>query len=106
MRNSIVESTLSFQGTANFLDLDQENFLGPRGPLVLPLVNPYVRTPAMKIWIQCIQANMLMNHQETPQTNPMAQWDPLDVSFNPLGPPGPPHRPLEPLKRSLGLIEI
>ena len=31
-----------------------------------------------------------MNHQETPQTNPMAQWDPLDVSLNPLGPPGPP----------------
>ena len=34
-----------------------------------------------------------MNHQETHQTNPMAHWDPLDVSFNPLGPPGPPHRP-------------
>ena len=34
-----------------------------------------------------------MNHQETPQTNPMAQWDPLDVSLNPLGPHGPPHRP-------------
>ena len=32
-----------------------------------------------------------MNHQETHQTNPMAQWDPLDVSLNPLGPPGPHH---------------
>ena len=49
----------------------------------------------------------LMNHQETPQTNPMAQWDPLDVSFNPLGPPlAPPIAPLGPLKRSLGLIEL
>ena len=48
----------------------------------------------------------LMNHQETPQTNTVAQWDPLDVSFNPLGPPGPPIAPLGPLKRSLGLIEL
>ena len=47
-----------------------------------------------------------MNHQETPQTNPSAQWDPLDVSLNPLGLPAPPHRPLGPLKRSLGLIEL
>ena len=47
-----------------------------------------------------------MNHQETPQTNLMAQWDPLDVSLNPLGPPGPPIAPLGPLKRSLGLIEL
>ena len=47
-----------------------------------------------------------MNHQETPQTNPMAQWYPLDVSLNPLGPPGPPIAPLGPLKRSLGLIEL
>ena len=29
----------------------------------------------------------------TPQTNPMAQWDPLDISLNPLGPPGPPPSP-------------
>ena len=66
------------------------HFLGPRGPLVLPLVNPY---GAMKIWTPIYRHICLMNHQETPQTNPMAQWDPLDVSLNPLGPPGPPHRP-------------
>ena len=33
-----------------------------------------------------------MNHQETHQTNPMAPWDPLDVSLNPLGPPAAPNR--------------
>ena len=33
-----------------FLSLCLFVFLGPRGPLVLPLVNPYARTPAMKIW--------------------------------------------------------
>ena len=25
----------------------------------------------------------LKNHQETPETNPLAIWDPLDVSLNP-----------------------
>ena len=30
-----------------------------------------------------------MNHQETPQTNPLAIWDPLDVSLNPLRTPCP-----------------
>ena len=64
-------------------------FLGPRGPLVLPLVNPYVRNAGPHVyWHICH-----MNHQETPQTNPMARWDPLDVSLNPLGPPGPPPSP-------------
>ena len=37
-----------------------------------------------------------MNHQETPQTNPLAIWDPLDVSLNPLGPPGTPWPPPSP----------
>ena len=32
-------------------------FLGPRGPLVLPSVGPFVR-PARKIWITYIQAYM------------------------------------------------
>ena len=48
---------------------------------------------AMKIWTPIYRHICLMNHQETPQTNPLATWDPLDVSLNPLGPPGPPHRP-------------
>ena len=61
---------------------------------------------AMKIWTPIYRHICLMNHQETPQTNPLAIWDPLDVSLNPLGPPGPPIAPLGPLKRSLGLIEL
>ena len=81
-------------------------FLGPRGPLVLPLVDPYVRTYALKILTPIYRHICLMNHQETPQTNPLAILDPLDVSLNPLGPPGPPITPLGPLKRSLGLIEL
>ena len=69
-----------------------------------------VRTYAMKIWTPIYRHICLMNHQETPQTNPLAIWDPLDVSLNPLGPPGtpwpPPIAPLGPLKRSLGLIDL
>ena len=66
-----------------------------------------VRTYALKILTPIYRHICLRNHQETPQTNPMAQWDPLDVSLNPLGPPGPPPiAPLGPLKRSLGLIEL
>ena len=66
-----------------------------------------VRTYALKILTPIYRHICLMNHQETPQTNPMAQWDPLDVSLNPLGPPAPPPiAPLGPLKRSLGLIEL
>ena len=84
----------------------ETELLGPRGPLVLPLVDPYVRTYALKILTPIYRHICLMNHQETPQTNPLAIWDPLDVSFNPLGPPGPPIAPLGPLKRSLGLIEL
>ena len=34
-----------------------------------------------------------MNHKKTHQTNPMAPWDSLDVSLNPLEPPAPPNRP-------------
>ena len=82
------------------------SFLGPRGPLVLPLVDPRTRARAMKIWTPIYRHICLMNHQETPQTNPLAIWDPLDVSLNPLGPPGPPIAPLGPLKRSLGLIDL
>ena len=65
-------------------------FLGPRGPLVLPLVNPPVGPAALKILTPIYRHICLINHQETPQTNLMAQWDPLDVPPNPLGPPAPP----------------
>ena len=65
-----------------------------------------VRPYALKILTPIYRHICHMNHQKTPQTNPMAQWDPLDVSLHPLGPPGPPIAPLGPLKRSLGLIEL
>ena len=55
-----------------------------------------VRTYAMKIWTPIYRHICLMNHQETPQTNPLAIWDPLDVSLNPLGPPGTPWPPPSP----------
>ena len=72
------------------------SFLGPRGPLVLPLVDPPAHPYAMKIWTPIYRHICLMNHQETPQTNPLAIWDPLDVSLNPLGPPGTPWPPPSP----------
>ena len=83
-------------------------FLGPRGPLVLPLVNPPVGPAALKILTPIYRHICLINHQETPQTNLMAQWDPLDVSPSPLGPPAPPllEAPRGPLKRSVGFIEL
>ena len=57
-------------------------------------VNLYdVRTPAMKIWTHIYRHLCLINNQETHQTNPMAPWDPLDVSLNPLGTPASPNRP-------------
>ena len=93
--------------TSNYsLALALDRFLGPRGPLVLPLVDPPAPARAMKIWTPIYRHICLMNHQETPQTNPLAIWDPLDVSLNPLGPPAPPITPLGPQKRSLGLIEL
>ena len=73
------------------------SFLGPRGPLVLPLVDPRVCPSMLKIWITYIYRHIcLMNHQKTHQTNPMAPWNPLDAPLDPLGP----------LNRSLRLIEL
>ena len=54
-------------------------FLGPRRPLVLPLVDPPARTYAMKIWIQCIEA--YMPHESSG-----------DSSNQPDGPMGSPRR--------------
>ena len=62
------------------LDFFQENepvsllkegriFLGPRGPLVLPLVNQPARAKNLDTQIQAYIC--LMNHQETHQTNPV-----------------------------------
>ena len=46
-------------------------FLGPRGPLVLPLVDPSVCPSLLKIWTPIYRHICLMNHQETHQTNPV-----------------------------------
>ena len=65
-----------------------------------PYARPYARAKNLDTYIQAY-----MPHQETPQTNPMAQWDPLDVSLNPLGPPGPPHiAPLGPQRDLLASL--
>ena len=80
------------------------HFLGPRGPLVLPLV---ACTPARKKNLDhnIYRHTCLMNHQKTRLTSLMAPWDPLDALLDPLAPPGPPMNPLGPLNRSLGLIQ-
>ena len=56
-------------------------------------VHQYTHPPTLKILTAIYRHICLINHQETPQTNPLAIWDPLDVSLNPLGLPGPPYRP-------------
>ena len=76
-------------------------YLGPRGPLVLPLVDPFDVRPfvpplvpllvclfALKIWITYLQAYLpyLMNHQKTHQTNPMAPWDLQEAPWTPKQP--------------------
>ena len=79
-------------------------FLGPRGPLVLTLVEC---TPVCKKNLDhnIYRHTCLMNHQKTRLTSLMAPWDPLDALLDPLAPPGPPMNPLGPLNRSLGLIQ-
>ena len=82
------------------LDFFQENepvsllkegriFLGPRGPLVLPLVNQPARAKNLDTQIQAYIC--LMNHQETHQTNPVqsstAQYSlvpPSTVQYQPV----------------------
>ena len=93
------------------------DFLGPRGPLVLPLVectpvckknldhNIYRHTCLMNLDHNIYRHTCLMNHQKTRLTSLMAPWDPLDALLDPLAPPGPPMNPLGPLNRSLGLIQ-
>ena len=83
---------------------EMDCFLGPRGPLVLPLV---ACTPARKKNLDhnIYRHTCLMNHQKTRLTSLMAPWDPLDALLDPLAPPGPPMDPLGPLNRSLGLVQ-
>ena len=54
------------------------DFLGPRGPLVLPSVGSSVLScPQEKSGSLIYRHICLMNHEKTYQTNPMAPWDPL-----------------------------
>ena len=69
--------------------------LGPRGTLVLPLVDWTCPLSCMKILDIC-----LMNHQKTHQTNPMAPRDPplpLVPSGSPVDPLWTPNNPIDPI---------
>ena len=85
-------------------------FLGPRGPLVLPLVGPVrpsVRPSALKIWITYIQAYMPYESCKDSSNQPYGPMASLGCPLDPLGPPGnPPIDPLRPINRSLGLIAL
>ena len=70
-------------------------FLGPRGPLVLPLVGPVrpVRPSALKIWITYIQAYMPYESCKDSSNQPYGPMASLGCPLDPLGPPGPPPSP-------------
>ena len=72
-------------------------FLGPRGPLVLPLVEcPSVCKKNLDHNIY--RHTCLMNHQKSHPTNPMAQRDPIDAPLTPWDPLGLPLDPLGPCR--------
>ena len=74
-----------------------KSFLGPRGPLVLPLVEcPPAR--AKNLDHNIYRHTCLMNHQKSHQTNPMAQRDPIDAPLTPWDPVGLPLDPLGPCR--------
>ena len=80
-------------------------FLGPRGPLVLPLMGPV--PSALKIWITYIQAYMPYESCKDSSNQPYGPMASLGCPLDPLGPPGnPPIDPLRPINRSLGLIAL
>ena len=64
---------------------EQVGFLGQRGPLVLPLVDPSV-LPVREKSGSLIYRLAFMNHQKTHQTNPIAQWYPIDAPLTPWDP--------------------
>ena len=69
-------------------------FLGPRGPLVLPLIE--LRTRKKNLDHNIYRHTCLMTHQKSHQTNPMAQRDPIDAPLTPWVPVGLPLEPLGP----------
>merc|ERR1711994_546262 len=92
------------------LTWQQPSFLGPRGPLVLPLMGPVPSRPirpALKIWITYIQAYMPYESCKDSSNQPYGPMASLGCPLDPLGPPGnPPIDPLRPINRSLGLIAL
>ena len=91
--------------------VQEEHFLGPRGPLVLPSMGPVpsVRPSALKIWITYIQAYMPYESCKDSSNQPYGPMASLALltPWDPLGPPGnPPIDPLRPINRSLGLIAL
>ena len=69
-------------------------FLGPRGPLVLPLIGPVPSRPsALKIWITYIQAYMPYESCKDSSNQPYGPMASLGCPLDPLGPPGTPWQP-------------
>ena len=61
-------------------------FLGPQGPLVIPLIDLPVRPPALNESLDPLYKGIcLLNYQKTRQTNPMPPHIPPDPS-RPLAP--------------------
>ena len=64
-------------------------YLGPQGPLVLPLLDPPVRLQE-KSGSLTYRHTCLMNHQRTHQTiNQIVSWVLPDTPLDPLGPQAP-----------------
>ena len=78
-------------------DVKSRMFLGPRGPLGLPLVDPLACLSAMKIWIPSIQAYMPRESSgDTSNQSSGPMRSPRDTPLGPLVSPGPPIDPLRP----------
>ena len=90
---------LNFFSTSNIYYLlfnssfNGRDFLGPRGPLVLPSVGPSVRPSARKIWITYIQAYMPYESWKDSSNQPYGPMGSPGCPLDPLGPPGTPWPP-------------
>ena len=66
----------------NVVRFQKHLFLGPRGPLVLPLVGSSVRPSALKSGSLIYRHTCLMNHQKSHQTNPTVSGSPLSCPLS------------------------
>ena len=76
IREHLKKSLRQHKNIETFDNVDEVDFLGPRGPLVLPLVDPFIPPSVLKIWITYIQAYMLYESSE----------DSLNQPNDPMGP--------------------